>query len=435
VGLTDEVQLGYRRKRIPAKCTVPEGAKIRICPLSNRMEARERFPVLRLQDYNQEDEDLAKFRSGWIFWKVQIHRMLQIQDPGEVTNSEFFLRKGLSKVQPGNSREFALCLAGVFGALCSKYGVDRRTTSQVSEDAVADWELESSLDEEKAADLPPSMQDQARAMLLRAKWNSLRSPPLHRPIDSVDSEEEGARSEESFKSSREWLAKGQRRSSSLRGSPSAERLRDVIEEEPSVELQERDADGGTWQPAAGSADRPIFVPRPRDRADKDVATASAAGMQAFLDDDDDILGLKPAAAPVRRQGPKKRQEGSRQEPIPPPATCCGCGKVATEACPLHALCGHHVCGDVNCTLTPAVGPLAGLEQCACGVHDDPDVEDAPAAAVGGIHEGPCSRCNRLLGGPMSGGLPPHQCMYLSDRSGQVFRGCMDYFCLACLENP
>ena len=79
-------RLTHRWKNVPWGAAVPPGSKIRVCPLTEAVQARLRFAPIRYELYlksdEAEDEDLEGIQQSFAFWKLQLHQTLRVGNFG-----------------------------------------------------------------------------------------------------------------------------------------------------------------------------------------------------------------------------------------------------------------------------------------------------------------------------------------------------------------
>ena len=66
------IQLGHKWTPVPSHCGVPVGSQIRVCPITERVQAREPLPPLDLTPYVGEGETYEQVLHSWNFWSPQI---------------------------------------------------------------------------------------------------------------------------------------------------------------------------------------------------------------------------------------------------------------------------------------------------------------------------------------------------------------------------
>ena len=111
-------------------------------------------------------------------------------DPAAALDIEYVMRKGLQKVSPVDLETFSSTLAGVYGALCDQYRVEREVSDEVDLDDLAEWGSETSLDSDQLESLSPGHRVHAKEMLRRSRLHRLTTRA--QPLDGVSSESSGS---------------------------------------------------------------------------------------------------------------------------------------------------------------------------------------------------------------------------------------------------
>jgi len=119
----------------------------------------------------QEQVDLC--REAWMFWKMQLLRILNAVSPGDAANTNLYLRKAVEKMKPRGPTAFSATLAGLFKQVCAEHQVDAALAEGLDNEDLAGYESDVSLDEEDLRSLPESRADAIRDMLRRSKIHSL----------------------------------------------------------------------------------------------------------------------------------------------------------------------------------------------------------------------------------------------------------------------
>ena len=145
------VEPGYKWVDVPRGNAVTVGAKIRVCPITGRVQARRRFEKVAFERYlapgDEAETDttavLGALREQWQFWKLQLTQLMNVVDPSEAGNVEFLLRASLGKRNPRGAHEFGLALAGVYKQACMDYQVEAKVSESV--DDLGGYESDDSL--------------------------------------------------------------------------------------------------------------------------------------------------------------------------------------------------------------------------------------------------------------------------------------------------